>query len=291
MKTCFSAVALAAALSAGSALAADLPLRGLPLPPAPPPPAMWTGFYLGVNAGATFGGSPVYTGAAPAFAAPTWSTELALSTALATAKYPTDDVRFLGGAQIGYNFQFAQSWVVGLEADIAGVAGSRTTGSSFGGGTPAAFPNEQIVSIASTTKTLDYFGTVRGRIGYLITPSLLIFGTGGFAYGGVGATGAIAQTNLPFGGIFASAGGYSDLRVGWTAGGGLEALITPNWSVKLEYLYYDLGKKSFGYTPLNFGGVYGSAPYASTRFDGHIARIGLNYHFCVPTPGPVIAKY
>lgn len=292
MKTSFlPAAAFAAALTAGSAIAADLPSRGLPLPPPPPPVPLWTGFYAGLNAGATFGGSPTHTSAVPGFAADSWATELATSVSLAKGRYPANDARFLGGGQIGYNFQVSPSWVIGLEADIQGVAGSRSTAAGWGLGTPAGFADETIASAARVTKTLDYLGTVRGRLGFLATPTLLLYATGGLAYGDVESTALINQANLPSAPSFGSFGRYSDLRVGWTAGGGLEWMFAPHWSVKLEYLYYDLGKVTYGMSPLTFPGTYESAPAATTRFDGHVARIGLNYHFGWVEPAPVIAKY
>jgi outer membrane immunogenic protein len=292
MKTSFLTIAaFAAALSAGSAIAADLPSKGLPMPPLPPEPPMWSGFYVGLNLGATLGVSPLSTSAVPLAAAPTWGSEVALSAALATSKFPLDDARFIGGGQVGYNFQLAPSWVVGVEADIQGVADSSNAGVAFGAGAPAAFPGERIISTVRATKTLDYFGTARGRVGFLATPTLLLYATGGFAYGGVGSSTAIVQENAPFVPGFGSAGRYSDTRVGWTVGGGLEWLFAPKWSLKLEYLYYDLGRVTYGLSGLSFPGAYISAVAASTRFDGHVARAGLNYHFNWSEPAPVIAKY
>jgi outer membrane immunogenic protein len=289
--TLLPAAAFAAALTAGSAVAADLPSRGLPMAPPPPPPPLWSGFYVGLNAGATFGGSATKTSAVPGFAAATWQNELATSTALATGSYPADDARFLGGGQIGYNFQASPSWLIGLEADIQGVAGSRSTANSSSLGIPAGFL-EFILSNNTVAKRLDYLGTVRGRVGFLAAPTLLVYATGGLAYGEVGSTVAIGQANLPFAPSFASFGGYSDLRVGWTAGGGLEWLLAPRWSVKLEYLYYDLGSVTYASSPLSFAGLYGSTPVVKTRFDGHVARMGLNYHFDWSEPvAPLMAKY
>jgi outer membrane immunogenic protein len=85
------------------------------------------------------------------------------------------------------------------------------------------------------------------------------------------------------------------IRVGWTAGGGLEWLFAPNWSLKVEYLYYDLGRVSYALFPLQQFGGFGTvldtvgASQSSTRFSGNIVRAGLNYHFTFPAP--VVAKY
>jgi outer membrane immunogenic protein len=76
---------------------------------------------------------------------------------------------------------------------------------------------------------------------------------------------------------------------GWTAGGGVEWLVYPNWSLKVEYLYYDLGRVTFAMSPLVNSALVGTqvtvgAPFASTRFNGNIVRAGLNYHFNLGAP-------
>ena len=171
----------------GAAVAADLGAR--PPPPVflPPPPIFsWTGLYLGVNAGGTWSNSnTVDTTAVPVFAAPTFETELALSSALATTSVPVSNSGFIGGGQIGYNYQFNNSFVAGVEADLQGIAGSTQTGKVFGSGVPVNFPAETITSAVGANKRVDYIGTVRGRLGFLVTPTLLAYGTGGLAYGGV----------------------------------------------------------------------------------------------------------
>ena len=96
-----------------------------------------------------------------------------------------------------------------------------------------------------------------------------------------------------------STGSFSGTRVGWTAGGGLEWLFAPNWSVKAEYLYYDLGSvtSNLTLTQINLLAVGGPAPWgvagvrSTTRFNGNIVRAGLNYHFNLWGPGPVVARY
>jgi outer membrane immunogenic protein len=101
----------------------------------------------------------------------------------------------------------------------------------------------------------------------------------------------VSDFNAPY----SSFGGLSNSRVGWTAGGGAEWLFAPNWSVKVEYLYYDLGSVTYGLSPLtntftDTGAVaWSSSPFATTRFTGNIVRAGLNYHFI--WPAPVVAKY
>ncbi|HUI21125.1 MAG TPA: outer membrane beta-barrel protein [Methylocella sp.] len=281
---------------AGTAFAADL----TPPPPPPPPVPVWTGFYAGVNAGYEWAADrSVNTFAAPVFAAPAWSTELALSTALATGSNSLNPNGFIGGGQIGYNYQlFTTNWVAGIEGDIQGIAGSRPSSSFSGSGVPADLPGETIVSTVTSTKQLNYLGTVRGRFGYLLMPALLIYGDGGLAYGGVKASTGILQANMPFAPPFASGGSLSNTQVGWSAGIGLEWMFLPNWSLKAEYLYYDLGKVTYTLSPLAFSSptfgsalLYASAPFSSTRFNGSVVRAGINYHFNWGAPAPIVAKY
>ncbi len=293
----------AIALTGSAALAADLPSRAPPPVYLPPPPVFtWTGLYVGLNAGYTWSNSDrVETTAVPVFAAPTFAPELALSSALATTSVPVSNSGFIGGGQIGYNYQLANSFVAGIEADIQGIAGKPHTGAVFGSGVPVGFPAETITSAVGANRRIDYLGTVRGRIGFLVTPTFLAYGTGGFAYGGVHSNVAIFQQDVApagstFGEPYSSFGTFSNTRVGWTAGGGLEWLFAPNWSAKVEYLYYNLGKATFALSPLTntltTGGVaWSSSPFATTRFNGNIVRAGLNYHFNLWSPGPIVAKY
>jgi len=106
----------------------------------------------------------------------------------------------------------------------------------------------------------------------------------------------IVESDLFLPNHYNSFGSFSNTRVGWTAGGGIEWLFAPNWSVKAEYLYYDLGSVTYGLSPLqNFnsaGTLFTSgSPFSRTRFTGNIVRAGLNYHFNLWGPGPIVAKY
>jgi outer membrane immunogenic protein len=204
---------------------------------------------------------------------------------------------FIGGGQVGYNLQFANSWLVGIEADIQGT-GARSSAGAIRIVPVAGVPPSilQVQSNISVNNAVDYLGTVRGRLGFLVTPALLIYGDGGFAYGGVHEGVGIVATGPPTGeGTSLAFGSFTNTRPGWTAGGGLEWMVSPNWSVKAEYLYYDLGRLTFGaggLTHFSAGpALFTDLPVASTRFDGHIVRVGLNYHFDWWNPGPVVAKY
>ncbi len=298
-----AAAVIALALVTGSAAAADLPALKSP-PPPPPPPPLWTGFYVGLNAGYTWSDSNrIDTKAWNVFnngsvggieAAP-------LAAALAATSLGTNNGGFIGGGQIGYNYQFARTFLTGIEIDIQGVASNSNSVTALTGGITTI--NGPLAQVATASKKLDYLGTVRGRLGYLVTPTLLAYATGGLAYGGATVDASIAQVFVlnPAGNVgnpYFSAGRSSDTRVGWTIGGGLEWLFSPDWSAKVEYLYYDLGRTTFAQNPLaNIGqtagvGVFTVAqPFTSTRFNGHIVRAGVNYHFHWAAPAPILAKY
>jgi outer membrane immunogenic protein len=288
-----AATALGVVLTA-PAIAADLPGRKAPVGPPPPPPPMWTGFYGGLNAGGTFGesngvlvtGSPVAT---------PFDTGILL--ALAGGLPVQAQSGFLGGGQIGYNYQFS-SLVAGLEADIQGIAGSSGSASAVRAGAYSLAAGTNAFANQSAAPKLDYLGTVRGRIGYLATPSLLVYGTGGLAYGQASLT---TNAGVSYAGVSSAVGfgsaSISDTRVGWTAGGGFEWMFLPHWSAKLEYLFYDLGSlTASGQVSTIAAGALSPAQSAATsyqaRYNGHIVRAGLNYHFnWIPLPAPVVAKY
>jgi outer membrane immunogenic protein len=279
-----------AIVSAGSAIAADLLLKA---PPPPPPVLSWTGWYVGLNAGYNWGGGSVISTAVP-----TGGLVPGIATGLASfATYNIDPGRkgFIGGGQVGYNWQF-NNWAIGIETDIQDLAHSGNMSSQFISPVPG-FPKEQYVGTQLAQAEVKWLGTLRGRLGGLIAPSALIYVTGGLAYGGVNAGGAInAQENASFVAtpfdFMPSVGGAinSQTRVGWTLGGGLEWMFAPRWSVKAEYLYYDLGTVSTNYAvstlcvPVACAfqnmPVYGTAAvHTSTQLNGNIARAGVNYHF------------
>ena len=128
---------------------------------------------------------------------------------------------------------------------------------------------------------IDWFGTVRGRIGYLADPKLLLYVTGGLAYGDVESSAVIGNAGTAFSSV-------SNTHVGYTVGAGIEGVIGGNWTARLEYLYVDLGtvNGSFLTTIGGLGGGVLSSNYSS-RITDNILRVGVNYKF----GGPVVAKY
>ncbi|MFL6817662.1 MAG: outer membrane protein [Bradyrhizobium sp.] len=240
-----------AAVGSTAALAADLGARA-PYAKAPAMVAVgnWSGFYIGANVGYGWGsGHTEIVGLPdPEFGLP--------RTAL-----DTNPKGVIGGAQIGYNWQVG-SLVTGLEADIqgSGIKGSTSRTVSIGGG-PATL---------TASEKLNWFGTVRGRLGFAATPDLLLYGTGGLAYGEFENSGSINFPNIQYP---ATAG---STKVGWTVGAGAEWMLARTWSVKAEYLYMDLGSASaIGRSPLNRS----FQSQSTWHHQDHIVRAGVNYHF------------
>ena len=269
------AAAIAAVTIAGSALAADLPSRNAPPVAYAPLPAMtWAGFYIGVNGGYVFsdrnrmalvGAGPLLTGLAGIGVVPSF--------------IPSKREGFIGGGQMGYNWQFG-SIVLGLETDIQGVAAQSKGGVLVG---TIAGP---IVTKAQSK--LDYLGTVRGRFGFTVAPTVLLYATGGLAYGGVRqSVQSYAAAFAPGNGVFASS--TSSTKVGYTAGAGVEWAFAPAWSVEFEYMYYNLGS-SRSLAPDVTGNFPTEYLVYSRRNDGHVARAGVNYRFW-SSPASVVARY
>ena len=277
-------------LAAGAVSAADLPLKAPPAPPAPVV-ATWTGFYVGAAIGGGWGSRDVtYTGNDPAAAA------LLAGTIGTPGEQPLSPNSFsmsgvTGGIAAGYNWQLDRRWLVGVEVDFSGAdikgQGSTTSLLATGPVVPQTISEQQ---------SIDWYGTVRGRLGWLARDDLLLFATGGFAYGHVADSANYATggpPGLPFfaftpagsflctTGTTCFAGSSSATRTGWTAGAGAEWRLDRRWSLKAEYQYVDLGSDAVTVTA--FVPFRAALPLAtfnvSQRDDFHVARVGVNYHF------------
>jgi outer membrane immunogenic protein len=231
---------LGAALTifAAPAFAADIPPRTYtkaPVYTAPQVVYNWTGFYIGGHAGVEFPGSN---------------------------SLQSSDARFLGGVQGGFDYQFANNFVLGAEAQYSWLAGS--------GGSGVVFPGGTVV-----TSNPDQIGSVTGRLGYAFGPALL-YAKGGYAWRGNDNLG------VSVGGAPVAFTTDANHRDGYTVGGGLEYLFAPNWSVKGEYQYYNFGSTSF---------TTGPAPIVGNRFrdDEHTVKLGINYRF--GWGGPAATRY
>ena len=235
------------------ALAADLPRKSVPEQTFVRPIAVfsWTGFYVGANAGYVFeGGKSSLTGS-PAL--------------LGTGLAPVGSAKTLGdgftiGGTLGYNYQFGNI-VAGIEGDLSYTDLGRRR---FGGTAPLS---------VTLSQEQNYLGTVRGRLGYAFD-RFLVYGTGGLAFGEAKSSTIIAVPGSQW------SGSKNDTKVGFAVGGGVEYAFTGNWSAKIEYLYYDLGKSTYA-SPLTAGPGLGAAVFGQTRAEnkGNIVRAGLNYRF------------
>ncbi len=250
----------------GSASAADMAVKARP---AAVSVYNWTGFYVGVNGGYGWNDSQ--------------DVGVTGSTLIRTAQpltvpfsIPLKPEGGLVGGTVGYNWQFGRG-VAGIEADFdwADIKDSRFVD------LPVVGTNVR----TSASQKIDFFGTIRGRLGGLVTDQLLLFATGGLAYANVKSNANVNEFfNAPVLGrqFIATA---DEIRYGWTVGAGAEWKFAPNWSLKGEYLYYDLGGYTIRGNQTNPVGAEFALYSFSTR--GSIARGGINYQF----GGPVVAKY
>ena len=285
---------------ATSASAADMAVKARPM--AVSTAYNWSGFYIGGNVGYGFGrvddqsSSAVVATFPPAIGIPAaFNTTPVIVPFASSTRTPVDGV--IGGGQIGYNWQFSR-WVLGIEADIQAADQNRNTStfSSFFGSTPVpGFPNNPAFVTGTQTETvntrLDWFGTVRGRVGFTTgaTGDLMWYGTGGYAYGQFkssvtqfsAGTMGITGANVPAP-TFTSAGAFnaSQNRSGWTAGGGVEgALWGTGWTWKFEYLHLDFDRVNYVFTTVPTGAASSSVVTRSAKFTDDIVRVGVNYRF------------
>jgi outer membrane immunogenic protein len=271
----FNGVAIVALTAVGTvaAQAADLPTRKeAPAPVFVPPPFTWTGFYVGVNVGGawTSGNRSAQIFAPAAFPFP-------VSTFF-PGSFGSGQSGVIGGGQAGYNWQTG-SFVLGVETDFDGTSLSKTfdaTGVPFSGAGVPAFLLGDTLSVHAKT-SLDWLGSTRGRVGWVPFPDnrWLIYGTGGVAYGGGSANFTVfdATQNLLL------TGNPSSSRVGWVAGGGVEYALTNNWTIKAEYLYYNLGKSTFSTAPAVLTGFTGVFANGQVDYRVQTVRAGVNYKF------------
>ena len=247
------------------AMAADLPVKAPPPVMAPLP--TWTGFYLGLNGGWSWGNSRREVN----FVTSTGGIVTGGGTITGSGQNLEGG---LFGGQIGYNWQTA-NWVLGIETDIqwANQRGSTV----FNCPSCVTLPSGVVGTGAVVDQNLEWFGTFRGRGGFLVTPTALLYATGGLAYGSL-------QTDLTlFGrtpggvGISATRSG-SSTRVGWTVGGGAEWKFRPGWSAKIEYLYMELENTSNNLFLTSPAGT-GIGANLTSRVTDNIIRGGFNYSF------------
>jgi outer membrane immunogenic protein len=239
-KLLLASLALAALGSAQPALAADMPVKARPLPPAVIP-FSWTGFYIGGQVGwarATDEASIENPGVPVAIFLP----------------FEVEMEGVIGGGHVGFLWQY-NNIVLGLEGSID----ASDLDSSFQVGICPLF-------CGAATTSIDVQASLRGRLGFAFD-RFLVYATGGIAFADITNT----YNTTPFGGGFASIG---DWRTGWTAGGGLEYAFTNNWSARGEYRYSDFGdvidKSNVAFFP---------ATNLNRHVTQHQAQLGVSYRF------------
>ena len=255
-KICFLTALLALS---GTAFAADLPVKA---PPARAMPATWSGCYIGANIG---GGWGQHTGGRGIIN----SGNATLNAGVGVpAELDIGPGGVIGGGQAGCNYQTGR-FVFGVETDIQG-SGIRGNASIF-----FPSPNGGITDATTATghEQLDWFGTVRARAGFAAMDSLLLYATGGLAYGGVSSSASLVLTPAADGNY---AGSASETKTGWTAGAGAEYAFARNWSVKVEYLYLDLGTTNVRMVDPNRPNTFIDYGF---RHRENIVRAGLNFRF------------
>jgi outer membrane immunogenic protein len=289
-----SIVGIGILFAAAGADAADLPVKARPLPVAPG----WTGFYVGVQGGGAFADRTVnYVGNDPAIAQLLSSDPLLnLPGGQPVSPHGYRATGATGGVTAGYNWQVSPNWLLGVETDFS-VGGPKGSGS--GTTVLISIPPLTLPQTVTSNQRVDWWGTVRARLGALATPDLLLFGSAGFAYGHVSSTsryGFASTVPAAFGLIDGNtsfsctenttcfAGSGSAVKTGWTAGGGGEWRFAPHWTFKAEYLYVDLGRDRVRSNATALAvGFPGSAPSSYTadfgRTNFHVVRAGVNYQF------------
>lgn len=279
----------------------------------------WTGFYIGQNLGVnadTSGSAALESPGAPAFNPWTGGGLLGPEnfiplTGVGLAQSGRAALNLRGailGGQVGYNARIEQRVVLGLEADIqlARISGQgRTSGVGLDRnvGDPAwGYDTASSTGFGSLQSRVNWLATLRQRAGYLVTPDVLVFLTGGLTLGGVDANvSSLSITNYTeygFGApihwgtqVFSGGGSKSQVRVGFNAGAGAEWKLSPNWSIKGEAIYWNLGTMKVDTSTVappfwnSYPGWTGMMAAQATvgkarvEYQGVIARVGVNYRF------------
>jgi outer membrane immunogenic protein len=253
-------MAASATLWIGVASAADMAVKA---PVAPiPPPCTWCGFYVGLNAGASWSkNDDVYT-------ATVGGTSI-------TAVARPEKTSFIGGGQVGYNWQWGQ-FVLGIESDLA--FRQHTDGANL---VPfPAVPSDQV----NITNSQNWLVTVRPRAGVAFG-NVLLYGTGGLAFGEVEHSYQEIRVTTGQARMLAD----SSDKTGWAAGVGVQWAFAPNWSVGAEYLHVDLGSTTLAQGPSTVAGL--AFPASQTIFANKSDMIRAKLDFQFSLAPPVVAKY
>jgi outer membrane immunogenic protein len=270
------------------AVAADIPVKA---PPAAPPAAYtWNGLYVGSAFGAGWSDEAVSFSANDPVSAALLNGTLGFVGEPPVAGVRVRQAGPVSGIEAGYNWQTGANWLLGLETDfsIAKIDG-------LGSSTSTLLKGTATQGVTAAQKT-DWYGTIRGRVGWLATPNLLLFGTGGFAYGRVadsanfafGFPGILTFNSGTIGGFsFICAanapcfsGSSTTTRTGWTVGGGAEQRFDQHWSAKIEYQFVDLGTDTVRLTAVLANPASTPSSFnVAFRDRFNVIRVGMNYRF------------
>jgi len=274
MMKIFPGLALAALVAAGPARAADLAPTYKAAPAATS--LSWSGLYFGGDIGGVFGGGAGISNFFQDDSDPKFANN-------AQRQSPSPSA-FTGGLHAGYNWQFAPAWMLGIEGDWQWTRPRYSFCRQTDIGSAACSDNGNgFANISSETRSI---GTVRARIGQTFD-RLMVYGTGGVAFADIKTTVGVNCLAEGCGQSFGentTAATFSNFKTGWAAGGGIEWMFSPNWSVRAEYLHIDLGKVS-NTLNLTTDNCEGSGPCGVTwsrdvRYD--TVRAGLSYRFGGP---------
>ncbi|MDH2405069.1 outer membrane beta-barrel protein [Bradyrhizobium sp. SSUT18] len=286
MKKLALAVSVLAANAMGAS-AADMVVKAPQYKAPEATVSTWTGFYVGASLGGEQANANWTTTSiavdAPGFVIPPPTVD-----GSSPRRFNPLGGRYGGFA--GYDYQSAAQWVAGIVVDVAYFDSTVTTVGAPGCtvtcilGVPG--PGVDVSSVRA-----KWDADVRGRLGYLVTPNVLLYGTGGIAFQKF-SNSITCETSLtdplcgPTAIPAAATATNSSIRTGWTAGVGVDAKIFANWMLRAEYRYSDFGTWSNSLLLVS-PGVSVATVATNLKINTHIGMIGIAYRF----GGPVVAKY
>jgi len=245
-----TAATVAFAVAGAGVRAADV---NAPPVPYTPPPFNWTGFYVGGNVGA---------GAVTGTLGPNAFGELITDPVGGNAE-------FVGGGQIGYNWQFSPNIVVGVEWFFDGISGNDHSVSTF--------ISQATGDLVAAAVRADWVTTITGRIGYTLPDAdhwmLYLKGGGGW----IQTQANIADLTVP------TSAGVTKTVGGWVVGVGAEWAFAQNWTIKVEYQYLGLGNFDLGILP--------DGLFSLRDSNVQMGTVGINYLFNWGAPAPVVSRY
>jgi len=229
----------------------------------------WTGFYVGANFGYGWGNADTDFDPLP---------DAATFFDLVPQSLDPDPDGFIGGGQVGFNWQWNKWLVLGIESDFQGtdMEGDESRGPLTDITGTVLNPD----SFIAAHERMQWFGSTRGRIGISPACRWLIYATGGVAYGNIDYS-ATTNYGAPSAIFSTYPTSFTETEVGWTAGAGIEFAIGHHWTVKAEYLYYDLGDEDSTINQRTGGVPQGPPFFVHYNFEttGNMVRGGLNFKF------------